>query len=232
MKPFTNTLKILKFRWETLLQPFLVEAELEQKVFLDLVNAYSRPERFYHNLQHINQVLEIIEQMNSRNLDYIPVQLAAWFHDVIYDPQSYDNEEKSAEYAEAALHSLKIPQTIINRVKYLILTTKNHQALPTDIDNQIFLDADLSILGATQWEYQTYAQAIRQEYSWMSDVDYQIGRHQVLNQFLQRERLYLTDYAYINFEKQAKHNLQLEATDLSLKIQISREETDENTSMF
>lgn len=232
MKPFTNTLKILKLRWETLLQPFLVETELEQKVFLDLVNAYSRPERFYHNLEHINQVLEIIEQMKSRRLNYIPAQLAAWFHDVIYDPQSHDNEEKSAEYAEAALHSLKIPQIIINRVKYLILTTKNHQALPTDIDNQIFLDADLSILGASEGEYQTYAQAIRQEYSWMSDVDYQIGRQRVLTQFLQQKRLYLTDYAYKKFEKQAKHNLQLETINLSLQIQRSREETDENTSVF
>lgn len=232
MKPFTNTLKILKLRWETLLQPFLVETELEQKVFLDLVNAYSRPEKFYHNLQHINQVLEIIEQMNSRRLDYIPVQLSAWFHDVIYDSQSHDNEEKSAAYAEAALHSLKVPQIIINRVKYLILTTKNHQALPTDIDNQIFLDADLSILGASEGEYQTYAQAIREEYSWMSDVDYQIGRQRVLTQFLQRKRLYLTDYAYKKFEKQAKHNLQLETINLSLQIQRSHEETDENTSVF
>lgn len=232
MKLFTNTLKILKFRWKTLLQPFLVETELEQKVFLDLVTAYSSPERFYHNLEHINQVLEIIEQMKSRSLDYISVQLAAWFHDVIYDPQAQDNEEKSAEYAEAKLHSLKIPQIIINRVKYLILTTKNHQALPTDIDNQIFLDADLSILGATQWEYQTYAQAIRKEYSWMSDVDYQIGRQRVLTQFLQRKRLYLTDYAYKKFEKQANHNLQLESTNLSLQIQKSREEIDENKSVF
>lgn len=218
MKPFTNTLKILKFRWETLFQPFVVETELEQKVFLDLVTAYSTPERFYHNLEHINQVLAIIEQMKSLNLDYIPVQLAAWFHDVIYDPQGQDNEEQSAEHAEAALHCLKIPQIIIDRVKYLILTTKNHQALPTDIDNQIFLDADLAILGASEGEYQAYAQAIRQEYSWMSDVDYQIGRQRVLTQFLQRERLYLTDYAYKNFEKQAKHNLQLEAANLSLRI--------------
>lgn len=232
MKPFINTLKIIKFRWKTLLQPFLVETELEQKIFLDLVTAYSSPERFYHNLKHINQVLAIIEQMKSLSLDYIPVRFAAWFHDIIYDPQAQDNEEKSAEYAEAALHSLKIPQVIINRVQYLILTTKNHQALPTDIDNQIFLDADLSILGATQWNYQTYAQAIRQEYLWMSDVDYQIGRQRVLTQFLQRERLYLTDYAYKKFEKQAKHNLQLEATDLSFKIQRSREETDENTLVF
>lgn len=232
MKPFTNTLKILKFRWKILLQPFVVEPELEQKVFFDLVTAYSSPERFYHNLEHIRQTLEMIDQMKSLSLDYISVQLAAWFHDVIYNPKTQDNEEKSAEYTESTLNALKIPQIIIDRVKQLILTTKNHQALPTDIDSQILLDADLSILGATQGEYQAYAQAIRQEYSWMSDVDYQIGRQQILYKFLQRKRLYLTEYAYKKFEKQAKHNLQLEATDLSLKSQISREETDENILFF
>ena len=161
--------------------------------------------------------------MKLRSLDYIPVQLAAWFHDVIYNPQAQDNEEKSAEYAESTLSALKIPQIIIDRVKQLILTTKNHQALPTDIDSQILLDADLAILGATEWEYQTYAQAIRQEYSWMSDVVYQIGRQQILYNFLQRERLYLTDYAYTNLEKKARRNLWLEATNLSLKLKVRRD---------
>ncbi|HEY9831996.1 MAG TPA: hypothetical protein V6D26_15535 [Stenomitos sp.] len=232
MQHFTNTLTILKFRWEALLQPFLVETELEQNLFFNLLTAYSSPKRFYHNLEHINQVLERIEQMKSLSLDYISVQFAAWFHDVIYDPKTQDNEEQSADYAESTLNRLKIPEIIIARVKYLILTTKNHQALPTDIDNQILLDADLAILGATEWEYQVYAQAIRQEYFWMSDVDYQIGRYQVLNNFLQRGRLYFTNYAYTNFEKQAKHNLQREASALSLKIKISREGTDEHTSGF
>lgn len=213
----------LKSNWETLFQPFLVEPELEHKVFLDLVTAYSGADRIYHNLDHIDKVIKTLEQMKSLSLDYISVQLAAWFHDVIYNPKTQDNEEKSSEYAESKLSALKIPQIIINRVKQLILSTKNHQALSTDIDSQILLDADLAILGATEWEYQAYAQAIRQEYSWMSDVDYQIGRQRVLTHFLQRERLYLTDYAYKNFEKQARHNLWLEATDLSLKLKAHRD---------
>jgi predicted metal-dependent HD superfamily phosphohydrolase len=219
----------LKANWETLFQPFQVEPELKQKVFIDLVTAYSRTDRFYHNLEHIEKVIKTIEQMKSLSLDCISVQFAAWFHDVIYDPKTQDNEEKSAEYAESTLNRLKLPQIIIDRVKYLILTTKNHQALPTDIDSQILLDADLAILGATEWEYQAYAQAIRQEYSWMSDVDYQIGRQQILQDFLQRERLYVTDYAYKNLEETAKHNLRLEAIDLSLKIKVRRDRIDENT---
>lgn len=213
----------LKFNWETLFQPFQVEPEMKQKVFIDLVTAYSGADRFYHNLEHINKVIKTIEQMKFLSLDYISVQLAAWFHDVIYDPQTQDNEDKSAEYAESTLNRLKIPQIIIERVKQLILTTKNHQALPSDIDSQILLDADLAILGATEWEYQNYAQAIRQEYSWMSDLDYQIGRQQILHSFLQRERLYLTDYAYTQLEIKANHNLRMEATALSLKIKVRRD---------
>jgi hypothetical protein len=106
----------------------MVEAMLSEKVFLDLVIAYSSAGRVYHTLNHIQQVLKTIEQMRSLTLNLPTIQLAAWFHDVIYDSIAKDNEEKSAEYAEVVLNSLKIPKTIIAQVKNLILYTKTHQA--------------------------------------------------------------------------------------------------------
>ena len=215
MMHFTNFVEPLKSSWKTLLQPFRVEPELGYKVFLGLVNAYSGAERFYHNLGHIYQVLEIIEQMKSLSLNFQALQLAAWFHDVIYDPKAQDNEQKSAEYAEAALNSLQLPKDLIFRVINLIWDTKNHLASPTDIDSQILLDADLAILGSAEWKYQAYAEAIRQEYSWISDAEYRVGRKQVLHKFLQRERLYLTPYLFTKLEANARNNLRSEIIALS-----------------
>jgi predicted metal-dependent HD superfamily phosphohydrolase len=77
MTHFTNFVEPLKSSWETLLQPFQVEPELGQNVFFDLVTAYSSAERFYHNLEHIFQVLETIEQMRSLSLNLPSLQLAA-----------------------------------------------------------------------------------------------------------------------------------------------------------
>jgi predicted metal-dependent HD superfamily phosphohydrolase len=208
----------LKSNWDTLLQPFLVDSNLKQKVFFDLVTAYFGADRFYHTLEHIGQLIETIEQMKSLSFDFSSVQLAAWFHDVIYDPKANDNEEKSVEYAESALNLLKLPKPTIEHVKNLILTTKSHQASPADIDSQILLDADLAILGSDKQDYQTYAQSIRQEYAWMSDVDYRLGRKQVLQSFLQRPRIYLTDFLFAKLEEKARHNLRWEIAALSLHL--------------
>jgi len=165
MQQFTASLETLKSSWESALQPFEVEPKLIQKVFLDLVRAYSSVGRFYHTLEHIQHILEIIEQMRSLAVNFPTIQLAAWFHDVIYDSKAKDNEERSTDYAVMSLTKLKIPSTTVERVRRLILSTKTHQTLLTDIDNQIFLDSDLAILGSSEWEYQVYAQAIRKEYS-------------------------------------------------------------------
>lgn len=97
--------------------------------------------------------------------DLASVQLAAWFHDIVYDTHIRDNEEKSADYAVDMLNTLAIPANTFTKVKNLIMATKNHQA--HDIDSQVLLDADLAILAAESVEYQKYAQAIRQEYAWV-----------------------------------------------------------------
>ena len=198
-----------------MLQVLRVEPGLGQEVFFELVTAYSSADRFYHNLEHIYHVLETIEQMHSLSLNFPLIQLAAWFHDVIYDPKTKNNEEKSAEYAEAALNSLKIPKTKIETVTNLILSTKTHQALPTDIESQILVDADLAILGSSESEYRSYAQAIRQEYSWIPDADYRVGRKQVLQRFLQREKIYFTHQLFTALEDKARQNLQAEVAALS-----------------
>ena len=215
MKHFTNSVETLKSRWENLLQVLRVEPGLGQEVFFELVTAYSSADRSYHNLEHIYHVLETIEQMHSLSLNFPLIQLAAWFHDVIYDPKTKNNEEKSAEYAQVALNSLKIPKTKIETVTNLILSTKTHQALPTDIESQILVDADLAILGSSESEYRSYAQAIRQEYSWIPDADYRVGRKQVLQRFLQREKIYLTHQLFTALEEKARQNLQAEVAALS-----------------
>ena len=217
MKHFTNSVETLKSRWENLLQVLRVEPGLGQEVFFELVTAYSSADRFYHNLEHIYHVLETIEQMHSLSLNFPLIQLAAWFHDVIYDPKTKNNEEKSAEYAQVALNSLKIPKTKIETVTNLILSTKTHQALPTDIESQILVDADLAILGSSESEYRSYAQAIRQEYSWIPDADYRVGRKQVLQRFLQREKIYFTHQLFTALEDKARQNLQAEVAALSKK---------------
>lgn len=215
MQPFNRSIKKLKFQWECLLQPFKVDSMVSQTIFFTLVAAYSNSTRYYHNLEHIQQVLETVEQMRSQAINFPAIGLAAWFHDVIYDSRAKDNEEQSAEDAETSLKTLKLPITLIDSVKILILNTKTHQAQPDDIDTQILLDSDLAILGASESNYRNYAQAIRQEYSWIRDEVYRTGRKQVLQNFLQRKRIYLTELLFLRLEENARRNMQAELIDLS-----------------
>ena len=200
----------LKANWDRSLQPFSANQKDVDRLFCDLVAAYSSSNRFYHNLAHIQQVLEVISQARSLAKNLPELQLAAWFHDVIYNPKADDNEEKSAEYAAVVLHRLNLPTEAIASIKNLILTTKTHQASPEDIDSQILLDADLSILGTSNSGYQAYSRAIRQEYAWLCDREYRDGRLRILQNFLQRQRLYHIPLFFVRLEQQARKNLQAE----------------------
>ncbi len=72
------------------------------------------------------------------------------------------------------------------------------------------LDADLAIFGANPGEYQKYARSIRQEYIWVSDANYIAGRTKVLENFLQRERIYLTEEIFNSLELSAHNNIKAE----------------------
>ncbi|MDJ0692056.1 MAG: hypothetical protein QNJ41_26625 [Xenococcaceae cyanobacterium MO_188.B32] len=201
---------LLQSSWHNLLQKIKANSQLGEVIFVDLVNAYCHPERHYHNLEHIQYLLNLSEKVRDISDNFAVLQFSAWFHDYVYDPQAKDNEVKSAVYAEKTLNNLNISPDIIQLVKQIILSTQKHEPLTDNIDNLIFLDADLSILGASSDKYVKYAQAIRQEYSWLSDRDYQQGRKQILANFLARERIYYTDYFYQQLEVQARANLEAE----------------------
>ena len=205
-----NLLEQLRLSWFNLLDKSSAEKKLGDKIFTSLTNSYSEPARSYHNLKHIYDLLHYIDQIENIAENVNVLQFSAWFHDYIYDPQSLNNEARSAVYAIKSLRQLNIDRQTIDIVEQIILSTKNHQPLIKNIDNLLFLDVDLAILGTTPNKYQKYTRAIRQEYSHLSNRDYLIGRRKVLTQFLNRKRIYYTDYFYQNLELAARKNLQAE----------------------
>ena len=204
----------LNQKWQQCWTDRLPQADVDF-LFGLLIDAYSKPDRHYHNLNHINQILTTIERFNLELQNPVAVKLAAWFHDFVYDPQASDNEFQSAELARELLAELNISPELIDRVQQLIMATKGHQIDPNDADLSIFLDADLAILGTDPVQYQDYARSIRQEYSWVSDAAYQVGRTKVLQSFLQRDRLYYTDLLFDQLESIARINMQQELTKIN-----------------
>jgi predicted metal-dependent HD superfamily phosphohydrolase len=206
----------LRNNWFSLWQDLsLKNHRLGYEVFTNLINTYSQVARHYHNLEHIEEMLSLLEQLPDIVQNIQVLKLSTWFHDYIYHPQAKNNEELSAIYAERVLSQLNIDPQIIYLTIQIIRSTKNHQPRLISSDNLVFLDLDLAILGATQERYFQYTQAIRKEYQYLSDRDYYQGRIKVLTQFLTRPRIYYTDYFYHRFEAIGRKNMQTEINHLT-----------------
>ena len=203
--------------WQELIGPTGATPALIAATYRAIAQKYAEPGRFYHTLAHIENVLKAIENLENQLVQPTSVKLAGWFHDIIYDSRAKDNEEQSAEYARRMLESLGYPPPLINQVEQLILATKTHRAAPDDLDAQVLLDADLSILGASALVYREYAGAIRQEYVWVADEDYRAGRAKVLQSFLERPILYFTPTARAAWERVARQNLAAELVELKIQ---------------
>ncbi|NJO32913.1 MAG: hypothetical protein HC869_06995 [Rhodospirillales bacterium] len=83
-----------------------------------------------------------------------------------------------------------------------------HSPPPTeDTDLHLLLDLDLSVLAAGPSRYRAYALAIRREYAAIPDEVYRLGRRRVLERFLSRQQIYLTERLRTLWEGSARANL-------------------------
>lgn len=201
----------LQSDWAELLASLGFSAEQVSGEFARIETSYSQADRYYHNLDHVKDVLAVA-QLAGHSSNRPAILLAAWFHDIIYDSQRSDNESRSAEHAVEFLRQGPVPEMLVDAVHAMILATRDHQA--TGEDCQILLDADLAILGAPAAAYARYAQAIRQEYAWVPEDRYRQGRKAVLETFLQRAWIFGTAQMRVERESQARINLQEEIASL------------------
>lgn len=192
---------------------FSENRDLIENLWLKIEKKHSEKGRFYHNLDHLENMFLELEAVKDQILNYTTITFSVFYHDIIYDTTSRSNEEKSAEFAVSRLEELNIDQAIIKEVFEQILATKTHQ-ISNHHDTNYLLDADLSILGKDAETYIDYTKKIRKEYSFYPDLLYKPGRKKVLQHFLELESIFKTDYFKSQYEKQAKENIQSELDNL------------------
>ncbi len=193
--------------WEQLVLDLGVSVDTAVSVWDDLLSRYGENGRFYHTLEHIYHTLQIAHDLREEAVDFRAVRLALFFHDAVYDSKAHNNEEKSGMVAGRTLFAWELPEGLIAEVVRLILLTKSHLLIGDDGNGRVVLDADLSILGASAEVYDQYAQAVRREYAFVSDVVYGQGRKQILGQFLQRPSIFTTNAMRLLLEGQARQNI-------------------------
>ena len=109
----------MKLQWLALARSIDIPEVAAEKIWRELAVAYGENGRFYHNLHHIQHALDVAEQLQAVAVDFTAVQLALWFHDVVYDPRRSDNEAQSAAFAERVLRPLGFPNERLETIKGL-----------------------------------------------------------------------------------------------------------------
>jgi predicted metal-dependent HD superfamily phosphohydrolase len=176
-----------------------------------IVAAWSEPHRRYHDLAHLAAVLGLVGELEGAADDPDAVRLAAWYHDIAYDPERADNEEVSAARARVGLRGL-VPDARVDEVERLVLVTAGHDPAPDDANGAVLCDADLAVLAGPPDAYATYASAVREEYGHLSDEVFTAGRIAVLEHLLALPALYRTPEAARQWAGRAAANLTAELT--------------------
>jgi predicted metal-dependent HD superfamily phosphohydrolase len=176
-----------------------------------VIAAWSEPHRRYHDLSHLAAVLGLLDGLSAAADDADAVRLAAWYHDVVYDPRSADNEARSAGRARAGLRGL-VPDERLAEVERLVLLTVDHDPAPDDANGAVLCDADLAVLASPPDAYAGYASAVRAEYGHLSDADFTAGRIAVLERLIALPALYRLPEDDERWTATARANLTAELT--------------------
>lgn len=218
----------LSDRWRADLAVLAPAAGLDRwAVELDLLMAgWTAPHRRYHTLEHLAEMVQALDDLvvagDLQSDDARVARLAAWYHDLAYDPRAApgSNEHRSATLARDHLHRLGVDDEIVDLVEDLVLMTVAH-----DPDSKVpaahrgaldaFHDADLWILSAPSARYERYAEQVRQEYAHVPDAAFAHGRAQILRALVDRPMLYRCPHARRGWEAPARANVARELAALT-----------------
>jgi predicted metal-dependent HD superfamily phosphohydrolase len=175
------------------------------ELWQDVAAHYREEHRAYHTLHHIAACFQELDASGAQASPAL--ELAIFFHDVIYDPRANDNEDASARYAESALGELGASASLRADVSRLVLVTK-HDAAPSAADEQLLVDIDLSILGTEPGTFDVYEREVRQEYDFVPEAAFRAGRAQIAQSFLARPHIFSSTYFRDRYEVRARQNLE------------------------
>jgi predicted metal-dependent HD superfamily phosphohydrolase len=174
----------------------------------EIEERYEEPYRAYHNLKHIQFMLQEFDTLREYAVHPLALEWAIWFHDLYYIVGSKDNERRSADRAAEAAVKIGLPSSFAEEVHRAIMATQFHNAL--DSDSQLIITLDLAVLGGNDEEFSRYDMAIKEEarsHPLYTDDFYRQKRLEWATAFVQRDPIYPTDYGRNRFESAAKKNL-------------------------
>lgn len=150
---------------------------ITDKALIELPYRWKEKHRFYHNTNHLIQILKDIESniwFKELNVyEKHALLLAAFFHDAIYDTKRKDNEDKSIELFIVSFKGKDVK--MLDKVCDLIEVTK-HRKRPADRLKRIMWDADNAKFKEGYDALLKYEKLIEKEYSFVTKKEYKENR--------------------------------------------------------
>ena len=197
----------LRARWERLLP---APSEVGALVGADLLARWSAPSRRYHDTLHLAEVLDRLNRLPGGR--GVPVRLAAWFHDAVYDvtAPAGASEEASATLLDHLGPACGFDEPSVIEAARLVRLTATHEVSPGDRNAAALSDADLAILAAPPERYLDYAAGVRAEYAHVDDDAFNTGRAAVLSRLLALDPMFATAPGRARWEARARSNVAVE----------------------
>ena len=174
-------------------------------IFEALATHYREPHRHYHTGGHINDCLSRMDLAKAALGHSASVELAIWFHDVIYLTGDPENERKSADWFAEKAAGVLSPEMIREVDGYIMSTL--HREKPDDEGAKFVVDVDLSGLGMAPESFKRDGDNIRKEFGDMSEIEFIRGQAGFLQKLLDRDSIYFTPFFYDLCEAPARRNI-------------------------
>ena len=153
----------------------------------EVFSAYRQPHRFFHTLDHLKSICDLIHAQVADAESSAQMLLAALFHDVVWYPQRKDNEEQSAKVFDqlSASFGAELPQSAAEAVHTIILTTKSQRKINALARQFHEFDCNV-LLHGDQVDLLAYEFQIFREFQFLSLKEYRKGRSDFFRRFSQR----------------------------------------------
>lgn len=190
-----------------------------------LLERWTRPERHFHNVRHLADVLAHVDELAEEAHEPDLVRLAVWYHGAVFDAAeraSYahrggEDERASAVLARLELGELGLPERSVNRVAELVTALERHSPTPGDDDCAVLCDADLAMLAGEPQRYKAYLAEVRAEYAHIPVEEFVRARIAILRRLLDRPRLFGSPLGR-SWEEPARQNVAAELQRLEREL--------------
>ena len=170
-----------------------------------LIDSYSEPQRFYHTLDHIEHCLSLFDKIRSEVENPEALELAIWYHDVVYTPGAIDNEQLSADQFMATSNGV-FDDALRDTIYRHIMATVHDVSEIKNTDTQYMLDIDLSSFGLPWPEFIRDSDNLRLEMKGQSDEVFYQKQAAFQDKLFGQPRFFKSEYFYRKYETQARQN--------------------------